>query len=156
MTRLEVRSFFVVPSHFFVPDIIEKREPLAATARRAGWVGYNILLSRIPEAGKIFFVQRGAIHPKEQVLSQWQKTAFLRDEVNASSKGWLLDVMRCIEQLRKRDFTLDEVYAFEKELSALHPDNKHVKDKIRQQLQVLRDKGYLDFVKGARGRYRLV
>lgn len=34
-----------------------------------------------------------------------------------------------------------------------YPNNQPVKDKIRQQLQVLRDKGYLDFV--SRGYYCL-
>jgi hypothetical protein len=33
------------------------------------------------------------------------------------------------------------------------PDNKHVKEKMRQQLQVLRDNGFLEFLD--RGRYRL-
>jgi hypothetical protein len=32
---------------------------------------------------------------------------------------------------------------FTRELEQLHPDNQHVKDKIRQQLQVLRDAGSL-------------
>ena len=54
--------------------------------------------------------------------------------------------MRYVEKLGKREFTLNDVYVFEDELSTLHPDNKHIKDKIRQQLQVLRDKDYLDFV----------
>lgn len=78
---------------------------------------------------------------------------FLREEKSISAKGWMLDIMRCIENLGKREFTLDDVYAFEQELSVLHPDNKHIKDKIRQQLQLLRDKGYLDFI--SRGFYRL-
>jgi hypothetical protein len=34
-----------------------------------------------------------------------------------------------------------EVYAFASELEKLHPGNRHIKDKIRQQLQVLRDAG---------------
>ena len=46
---------------------------------------------------------------------------------------------------KKRDFTLDEIYGFEKTLQAKHPENNFVKDKIRQQLQYLRDKGYLTF-----------
>ena len=70
-----------------------------------------------------------------------------------SAKGWLLDVMRSVEKLGKREFTLDDVYIFENELSRLHPDNKHIKDKIRQQLQLLRDGGYLKFV--GRGKYQL-
>jgi type II restriction enzyme len=37
-----VHSVCVVPKHFFVPEIVQRRPPLAATARRAGWVGSNI------------------------------------------------------------------------------------------------------------------
>jgi hypothetical protein len=37
------------------------------------------------------------------------------------------------------EFTNEDVYAFTRELEQLHPDNRHVKDEIRQQLQVLRD-----------------
>ncbi len=148
-----VIDFLVIPKHFFVPEIIEKRKPLAATARRAGWIGSIILLQKIPQAGKIFLVRKGQIEPKDKVLSEWQKTLFLREEKEISTRGWLLDVMRSIEKLKKQEFTLDDVYSSEKELSELHPENKHIKDKIRQQLQILRDKGYLDFV--SRGYYRL-
>lgn len=61
--------------------------------------------------------------------------------------------MRCIEKIGKRKFSLDDVYAFECEFSTLHPNNKHIKDKIRQQLQILRDRGFLKFV--SRGEYQL-
>ena len=148
-----VLNFLVIPKHFFVPDIIEKRQPLSQAARRAGWVGCNILLQSIPQNGKIFFVKNSQAEPKELVVANWQKTLFLRDEKEISAKGWLLDTMNCIEKLGNREFSLDEVYAFESLLSKKHPDNKHIKDKIRQQLQVLRDKGYLNFV--GRGKYRI-
>ena len=39
LQRLAVTNVVIVPKHFFVSDIIEKRKPLAPTARRAGWVG---------------------------------------------------------------------------------------------------------------------
>ena len=45
-----------------------------------------------------------------------------------------------------------EVYAFEPRLSALCPGNNNVRPKIRQQLQVLRDQGVLEFL--GRGNYR--
>jgi type II restriction enzyme len=38
-------------------------------------------------------------------------------------------------------FTLEAVYAQEAALSALYPGNHNVRAKIRQQLQVLRDRG---------------
>jgi len=150
--RLSVINLFVVPKHFFVREIIEERKPLAPSARRAGWVGCNVLLNQIPTSGKIFFVQDGQVQPKETVLAQWRKTLFLRDE-SIEARGWLIEVMKCVELIGKREFHLDDVYAFEGQLSELYPNNRHVKQKIRQQLQVLRDQGYLDFV--SRGYYRL-
>lgn len=153
LDNYEIVNFAVIPKHFFVPDIIEKRKPLSENARRVGWVGCNILLNNIPKSGKIFYIKNRQIKSKENVFESWQKTLFLREEKEISAKGWLLDVMRCIDKLGKQDFTLTDVYAFEGELSKLHPSNRHVKDKIRQQLQILRDKGYLKFV--SRGCYCL-
>jgi type II restriction enzyme len=151
--KLSVLNFLVIPKHFFIPEIIEKRKPLAPTAERHDWVGCNILLQTLPSSGKIFFIKDQNIESKENVLSQWQKTLFLREEKEISAKGWLLDVMKCVDKLNKKEFTLDDVYFFEKDLNKLHPKNRHIKDKIRQQLQILRDKGYLDFV--SRGFYRV-
>lgn len=149
---LSVKNLCVIPKQFFVREIIEERKPLAPTARRAGWIGCNILLREIPEAGKIFYVRNGEVLPKDGVLEKWQQTLFLRDE-GASTRGWLIEVMKCVEAIGKHEFELDDVYAFEGRLSGIYPNNRHVKQKIRQQLQVLRDHGYLDFV--SRGYYRL-
>jgi len=61
--------------------------------------------------------------------------------------------MKCVDSIGKHEFQLEDVYAHEDALSQLYPNNRHVKQKIRQQLQVLRDRGYLDFL--GRGCYRL-
>jgi type II restriction enzyme len=108
----------------------------------------------IPQTGKIFFVKNRRVEPKDKVLTEWKKTLFLREEKETSAKGWLLDIMNCIETIGHKEFVLDEVYSFVDTLSKKHPENKHIKDKIRQQLQILRDKGYLMFVKP--GHYSLV
>jgi type II restriction enzyme len=50
-------------------------------------------------------------------------------------------------------FTTADVYAFERELEQLHPDNRNVRPKIRQQLQILRDTGLLIHID--RGEWRL-
>jgi type II restriction enzyme len=142
----------VIPKHFFVRENIEQRKPLSASAKRAGWIGSNILLDQIPESGKIFIVRGGQLVPKQSVLAKWKRTLFLRGQ-DQDARGWLLEVMKCVETLGKREFQLDEMYAFETRLSRLYPDNQNVKPKIRQQLQYLRDCGYLDFV--SRGVYRL-
>jgi len=61
--------------------------------------------------------------------------------------------MKCIEAIGKSEFQIEDVYAFEKRLGHLYPENRNVRPKIRQQLQFLRDNDYLEFV--SRGYYRL-
>ncbi|MEI7425737.1 MAG: DpnI domain-containing protein [Candidatus Moraniibacteriota bacterium] len=153
LQNFKVQNFVVIPKHFFIPEIIEKRKPLSENARRAGWVGCNILIQSIPQSGKIFYIKNGIPENRKDVLRNWQKTLFLRESGNVDLKGWILDVMNCIDKLNKKDFTLDEIYGFENILGEKHPENKHIKDKIRQQLQFLRDKGYLEFLD--RGKYKL-
>ncbi len=150
---LLVTDLIIIPKHFFTTEIIEERKPLPPTARRAGWVGCRILLQGIPLAGRIAIIRNGEIEPKADVLSKWRRTLFLREQRDLQAKGWLVHVMRCIERLGKNRFSLDEVYGFENELSKAYPGNRHVRAKIRQKLQVLRDNGYLDFV--GRGIYKL-
>lgn len=150
--NLQVNNFIVIPKHYFTPEIIEKRTPLSATAKRAGWVGCNILMNSIPESGKIYFIKNKLHEEKNKVLDDWSKTLFLR-EAKSEQKGWLLDVMMCIDKIGNQ-FSLKELYAFVPYLKIKHPDNNFIEDKIRQQLQVLRDKGFLKFTN--RGNYEVV
>jgi len=148
-----VRNVFIVPKHFFVPEIIQKRPPLKETARRAGWIGSNILIGQVPEAGRIFILRNGVEEPKEEVLAKWKRTLFLRRE-SVEARGWVIEVMKAVEMIGRPEFDIDDVYGFEARLSAIYPGNNNVKPKIRQQLQVLRDNGYLDFLGLCRYRLR--
>ncbi len=150
---LDVNNFLIVPKHFFSPKIIEKRKPLSQNARRSGWVGCNILLNTIPKSGKIFYIQNGYMQDKNKILDQWQKMIFLKDSKDLSVKSWLLDIIGCIEKINKETFSLSDMYRFENILSLNHPNNNNIKAKIRQQLQFLRDKNYINFE--SRGRYSL-
>lgn len=148
-----VTDFLIIPKQFFTTEIIAKRSPLAPTARRAGWVGCNIDISKVAESGKIFLVKNSkAINPSV-VNESFNKTLFLRNK-SKDAKGWILDIMKCIDEIRSGSFSLDEVYKFEDKLKLKYPNNNFIKDKIRQQLQILRDKGILEFV--GRGNYKKV
>ncbi|MBQ5610075.1 MAG: hypothetical protein IIU83_00600 [Fibrobacteraceae bacterium] len=65
-----------------------------------------------------------------------------------------MDILICIEKIPDKDFSLNQVYHFENELKMKHPTNNFIKDKIRQQLQYLRDKGFIEFV--SPGHYRKI
>ncbi|WP_435979691.1 DpnI domain-containing protein [Psychrobacter sp. DM4] len=148
--QFTVNNFLIIPKQFFTPDMIIKRKPLAPTAKRASWVGCNIDLRKIPDSGKVFLVKDRQVIPRKNVTEQFQKTLFLREQ-SITSRGWTLDVWHCIDRLGDR-FTLQQVYAFANELSLKHPNNKHIHPKIRQQLQILRDKGIIEF--SSRGHYQ--
>lgn len=148
-----VKNFILIPNHFFTPNIIIKRKPLGPNARRAGWVGCNIDISSIPAAGKIFIVKNKIEIEHEIVISKYAKTKSLTTN-NLESRGWLLDTLNCVERIPQAEFELKQVYSFENELKQKHPDNNFIKDKIRQQLQNLRDKGFIEFI--SPGLYRKI
>lgn len=151
---LEVENFFIVPRYFFTKSIIEERKPLSMSARRAGWIGCNIAVHKIPEAGKIYYIKNSISLKKETVLQAWNATKFLRIDKTDESKGWLLDTMYYIDKIGLNDFTIDQLYEFEPYFKLKYPSNSHIKEKLRQKLQVLRDNGYLEFV--SRGKYKII
>ncbi|MGD0208006.1 MAG: DpnI domain-containing protein [Verrucomicrobiota bacterium] len=210
--RERVHNLLLVPSFAFPPSAIIKRKPLSSTARRAGWIGCNIALNRVPAEARIAVVTTILSPPQSsagvspalpsnssegrrdacatlsrsesvvitspaEVRAQFRRVKPL-SEISVTQRGWTLDVLNTVRRLvdsRRRgnetragksemdpslltsaptgEFTTADVYAFERELEKLHPDNRHVKDKIRQQLQVLRDLGFLLHVE--RGVWRL-
>jgi type II restriction enzyme len=183
-----IRNLLLIPSFAFPTSAIIKRKPLSATARRAGWIGCNIALHRIPSDARIPVVTETVVLPANEVRARFKRVKPL-SEIKAKERGWTLDVLNAVRRLAAKpanlldcggkrsatpflssaakrfqsgvtvaalqnEFTTAEVYAFERELAQLHPGNRHVRDKIRQQLQVLRDAGLLIHVE--RGRWRLL
>ena len=137
---------------FITPQAIEQRNPLAETARRAGWVGCNILLSGIPPEGRISLISNGIEIPKQECRRRFTTVEQLAN-LSPSERGWTATVLRLLHRMDGQEFTTSDAYKLESELRCLYPANKNVRPKIRQQLQVLRDAGLLIFE--SRGRYRL-
>ena len=140
-----VSNLILIPNFAFSMSAIEKRKALGPEARRAGWVGCNILLGEIPLDGKIALISSGQAIPKAKVREEFSRIRGLA-ELPPSLRGWTLDVLGLIRQLDKPCFSLRELYRFEPELKAIHPGNQNIRPKIRQQLQVLRDLGMLEFL----------
>lgn len=148
----EVQNLFLVPRFAFPLAAIEKRKPLGPRARRAGWIGCNILLTQIPSDARIPIILDGSPQRTSDVRERYRQLIPLSN-LSVEKRGWTLDVLNVVRSLAKNEFSLADVYAFERDLARLHPGNRHVRDKIRQQLQLLRDMHFLEFL--ARGSYRL-
>lgn len=149
----KINNFIIIPKHYFTKEIIIKRPPLSKFARRAGWIGCNIDVSAIPESGKMYIVKNGQEENRDNIIYNFNKMLFLRNSKN-EIRGWLLDILKCIELLNKKEFTLNDIYAFETFLKSKYPENNNIQAKIRQQLQILRDNGFLIFTK--RGEYKIL
>lgn len=148
-----VRNLLLVPSFFFSPVAVEKRKPLGPSARRAGWIGCNILLSEIADAGKIRVVSDGSPLSAQIVRDRYRRVRPLAS-IGAKSRGWTLDVLRMARKIGRSHFALEDMYTYEDELRRIYPTNRNVKPKIRQQLQVLRDIGLVKFE--GQGKYELL
>lgn len=150
---LQVVNLTLIPKFLFVPSIIERRKPLSPTAKRAGWIGCNILYSDIPKQGRITIINKQKLTDKKIVIDEYAKIKKLQTN-NIENRGWLLDVLSCINAIDSIEFSLQDMYNFVEFLEKKHLRNKHVKAKIRQQLQILRDKGFIEFL--GRGHYRKI
>jgi type II restriction enzyme len=152
LAQWAVRTVILIPHFAFALSAIECRPPLASTARRAGWIGCNILLNKIPADARIPIVESGAARAASEVRRAYKRLRPL-ESLKVEARGWTLDVLNIVRSLNKKEFSLADIYAHASELAKLHPKNAHIPDKIRQQLQVLRDLNLLEFL--GSGSYRL-
>lgn len=150
--NFDVINFCAIPNYFFTPNIIIPRKK--GIPNRPDYIMCNIDISGIPNSGKIFYIKDREVISKTKVLDDWNKTLFLKESNNIQTKSWLLDVMQCIERVGENSFGLNSLYSFENYLKIKHPENNNIQAKIRQQLQILRDKGFLKFTN--RGNYEVI
>jgi len=148
-----VRNLILIPYFFVSHSTIEKRKPLSPNARRAGWVGCNILLKAIAPEGKIYMVSDGNIVSFTEVRKEYDLVKPL-SKLDSKIRGWTLDVLNIARSLRKKQFDLHDIYEYEDYFKKLYPENKNIRPKIRQRLQVLRDLGILQFE--GEGNYRFL
>jgi HKD family nuclease len=110
----------------------------------------NIIKNAPPKPSiKIGEIDLGKNHD-EEILSNDVYTGGI-ESIEKGLSGWKLDTFLIINRLEKNSFSLGDVYRYKKELQELHPGNMHIEDKIRQQLQYLRDLEIIEFL--GNGRY---
>ena len=142
----KVTKLTIVPKFFIIPDVIEKRPPLSPNASRHGWIGCYILYNNIPNQGKLPIISDGKMIDRASVTADYQKIQKLRIK-SLYSRGWLIDTLRCINIIDSPNgiFTLKDIYSYADILAKKHPRNNNIEAKIRQQLQFLRDRGFIEF-----------
>jgi type II restriction enzyme len=116
-------------------------------------VGCNIRLDQIALDARISVVGDGRPCEPRLVRSAFHRFNGLK-EIAPIARGWTTLTLRIIRSLDAAEFSLDAVYAKEELFKAVYPENNNVRAKVRQQLQILRDLGFLRFF--GRGKYRLV
>ncbi len=159
LAEWKVRNAFLVPHFAFSISAIEKRRPTRPKGRSADWIGCNILLTEIPSDARIPLVTDGKPTNPSLARKQYAKVRPL-SKLRPEMRGWTLDVLNLVRSFTlgrpgeaRTTFTLADAYSLEPHLASLHPANRHIRPKIRQQLQILRDLGLLSFL--GHGTYQL-
>jgi len=148
-----VQNLILIPRFTYTLSAIKCRTALRPTAERHGWIGCSINLGLIPPEAKIPVIVDGDVKPSSEIRTKFRKLHKL-EQKSVEARGWTLDVLNAVHSLGKREFSLQEVYDFESALGRLHPSNRNIQPKIRQQLQELRKLGLLEFLKP--GQYRML
>ncbi len=73
-------------------------------------------------------------------------------EIDSSLSGWTKEVFLVLKEIEAENFTISDVYRYVEYFKKKYPNNHHIEDKLRQQLQYLRNLGLIDFIN--RGEYR--
>lgn len=68
------------------------------------------------------------------------------ESITENLTAWEREIFQCVDEIESGIFKLSQIYLFEARLQSKFPRNHHIKDKIRQQLQNLRDIGLIEFV----------
>lgn len=95
-----------------------------------------------------------AIHKKNMITSHFESDKKIEskkktNEEQGNDVNWTEEIKRIVlYELSSDQFNLKDMYDYETKLKEKFPQNDHVKEKIRQQLQVLRDRGVIVFLGG--------
>lgn len=140
--KKSVTDLTYIPGAFFTPEAITARKPLPLKDHRAGWQGSEINLTKIPVQGKVALIVKG-IETNEALVHKLVSNALLLSTNDLNNRGWLFDILNIINSFKNDEFTVQDVYQYRSLLAKIHQNNHHIDNKIRQQLQFLRQKGFL-------------
>lgn len=129
-----VRDVIAVPRQFLVEEIVLPRKALGPHCRRAGWQGCNLDIGMLPSDGRIKCVADFARVPQAAVRTAWTQAEFLA-QCKSSQRGWLATTMSLVRRLGKDTFSLSDLYELEADARKVFPNNRHIREKLRQQLQ---------------------
>jgi type II restriction enzyme len=101
-SRWRVQNLILIPNFAFPLSAIEKRNPLRSTARRAGWVGCNIVLDEIPPDAKIPIIIEGVALQQNQAREKYARIRPLA-KLDVKQRGWTLDVLNIVRSLGKSE-----------------------------------------------------
>lgn len=148
-----ILNFTAIHPAFLNTSLIEARKPLSFTAKRAGWIGCNIRLDRLPADGEVVIISNSQARNPYQVRTDFRRLAPFKG-LSLANQGWTSLTLSVARKIGSSVFTLKDIYRYESTFAEVYPDNATIRPKIRQQLQQLRDMGMLVFL--SPGKYQLL
>lgn len=92
-----VTGLSALHSVFLTPSVIEKRNLLPVTARRAGWVGCKIRIDQLAPDAELHIIRSGKPQPREQLRREFQRFQPLA-QLSAAERGWTSLVLKVVRR----------------------------------------------------------
>lgn len=148
-----VQKLVAIHPVFLTSAVVRKRaKPHIRPKSRDEYWMCNLDLTVIPPDGKIVIVD-GVARSQDETRKEFRASIRLA-EIPVKDRGWTSLVLATVRKIGKAQFTTGDLRAYEEAMHAVYPENSHVREKVRQQLQALTALGYLERV--ARGEYRVL
>jgi HKD family nuclease len=107
------------------------------------FIEYYASLCKLEKKGRINFTKNNLVKELLKNFEAKAKSLQRPQPTHNDLVGWTKLVF---DQLPIGEFTTNQTYVYENEFANLYPENRNIKAKIRQQLQVLRDIGLIEHV----------
>ena len=149
-----VQGLVAIHPVFLIPDVVMKRAKphIRPKTGKEYWM-CKLNLSSVPDDGKITLISNGIVRPHVEVRRQFQESARF-ETLPVTKRGWVALVLATVRKIGKMRITNADLFSHEESMHAIFPGNSHVRDKIRQQMQVLMRLGYVE--RTAPGEYRVI
>ena len=149
-----VQKLIAIHPVFLTPTVVRKRRKphIRPRSGQEYWM-CDLDLTVIPPDGKIVIVDTSGVRPETETRREFHESKRFA-EIPVSRRGWTALVLATVRKMGKAEFTTDDIRAYEEAMHAVYPQNSHVREKVRQQLQILTSLGYLERI--SRGEYRVL
>ena len=131
-----INLFFIHKDLITIKNIKKRKKPLK---RNKDYYMCTISLLNISSNKMFSIIANSDVINKNRIINKFKKKLIIKNE-----SKWIYCTINIINSIWRKYFHLKDFNCYIKKLQKIHPNNKHIPEKIRQTLQYIAKLGYID------------